>query len=110
MLRKNRKIRWTRTELKKFAEYEAMEREADMEADSFMAGVTVGSKEHKRLKEIGEQVCALRKQLKSLMGTTRFEILENDHITKRAWRDEVRARLLAKYPLMDMEDCWLWWE
>lgn len=110
MLRMNQKIGWTRTELQKFAEYDAMECEAMMAAEPYMGGVTVGSEAYRRLEEIGEQVKILRDQLKSLMGTTRFEILEKDYFTNRAWRGEVRARLIAKYPWMESEDCILGWE
>ena len=101
MLRMNQKIRWTRTELQKFAEYDGLECEAMLMAEDAMwcgGGVAVGSSIHQRLEEIGKELCTLRDSLKALMGTTRFNILMNDRFTMKAWRGEVSARYIAKHP------------
>ncbi len=110
MLRMNQKIKWTRTELQKFAEYDGLECEAMMMADSYMEGVTVGSPVHKQLEEIGKELCTLRDELKALMGATRFNILMNDRFTLKAWRGEVSARYIAKHPWAAPEDCCPGWE
>lgn len=101
MLRMHQKIKWTRTELQKFAEYDGLECEAMLMAEDAMwcgGGVAVGSSIHQRSEEIGKELCTLRDSLKALMGTTRFNILMNDRFTMRAWRGEVSARYIAKHP------------
>lgn len=110
MLRMNQKIKWTRTELQKFAEYDGLECEAMMMADSHMGGVTVGSPVHQQLEKIGKQLCTLRDELKVLMGATRFNTLMNDRFTLKAWRGEVSARYIAKHPWAAPEDCRPGWE
>lgn len=85
-------VKWTRTELQKFAEYDSLDCEAMMMADDAMwcgGGVTVGSSIHRRLENIGNELCTLRNELKALMGATRFNVLMNDRFTLKAWREEV---------------------
>lgn len=103
----NKKIGWTRTELQKFAKYDAMDYEFFTTADSYMdmGGVIVGSEAEQLLKELGNELCILEAELKALMGTTRFEILSNDRCTREAWREEVSARFAAKHPWVISEDC-----
>ncbi len=113
MLRMHQKIKWTRTELQKFAEYDGLECEAMLMAEDAMwcgGGVAVGSSIHQRSEEIGKELCTLRDSLKALMGTTRFNILMNDRFTMRAWRGEVSARYIAKHPWAAPEDCRPGWE
>ncbi len=113
MLRMHQKIKWTRTELQKFAEYDGLECEAMLMAEDAMwcgGGVAVGSSIHQRLEEIGKELCTLRDSLKALMGTTRFNILMNDRFTMKAWRGEVSARYIAKHPWAAPEDCRPGWE
>lgn len=109
-MRQGQKFKRTRTELQKFAEYDSMECEAMMYADSCMGAVTVGSKAYKQLEEIGEELCALRNGLKALMGATRFEVLMNDRLTLRTWRGAVQARFIARHPWAAPDDCCPGWE
>lgn len=106
----NGKIGWTRTELQKFAEYDGLDCEAMMMAESCMGGVTVGSPMYHQMEEIGNEVCRLRDELKALMGATRFDVLMNDRFTLKAWRGEVAARYIAKHPEMAPADCCPGWE
>lgn len=109
----NQKIRWTRTELQKFAEYDNLECDAMMMAEDAMwcgGGVAVGSCIHQRLERIGNEVSILRNELKALMGTTRFNILMNDRFTLKVWRGEVFARYIDKHPWAAPEDCKPGWE
>lgn len=56
------------------------------------------------------ELCALRDELKVLMGATRFNVLMNDRFTLKAWRGEVSARYIAKHPWAAPEDCRPGWE
>ena len=106
-------VKWTRTELQKFAEYDNLECEATMMADDAMwcgGGVTVGSSIHQNLEKIGNELCILRNELKALMGATRFNVLMNDRFTLKAWRGEVLARYVVKHPWAAPEDCMPGWE
>ena len=106
-------MKWTRTELHKFAEFFNLECEAIMIAVDAMwcgGGFTVGSSIHQRLENIGNKLCALRNELKALMGATRFNVLMNDRFTLKAWRGEVSARYIAKHPWAAPEDCRPGWE
>ena len=109
-MRQNQKFKWTRTELQKFAEYDRMECEAMMYAESCIGAVTVGSKAYKQLEETGEELCVLGDELKALMGATRFEVLMNDKFTLGAWRGEVRARFITRHPWAAPDDCCPGWE
>ena len=113
MLKMNQKIKWTKTELKKFAEYDALESEGMCLAEDAMlcgGAITVKSSIDKQLDEIRKMSDRVLDELKSLMGTTRFNIIMNSRPTLKAWRGEVCARYLAKHPEEAPQDCRPGWE
>lgn len=110
-MRHGQKIAWTRSELRKFEELDDLEYDAEMMAEPYLAsGVIVGSKGEEKLEKIGSELKTLRKELCSLMGRTRFDILMNDRFTRKAWRDEIWARYITKHPWLAPLDCRPGWE
>lgn len=110
-MRIHQKFSWTRRELRVYNNYLTTEYQLYCIAEDYMPyGVTVGSRVHKELEELGNELENIRTELKELMGTTRFDILMNDRFTAKAWENEIKARYIAKHPEFEPADCCPGWE
>lgn len=92
------KIRWTRTELKKFEEWRNLDLDLMIQAENAMWGSWNKREDEEIEKEVKERD-KLEEELKSLMGTTRFNILTNGYSeTMKSWEKEIKARYIRKHP------------
>lgn len=107
--RKVMKIGWTRTELKKFGEWRNLDMDLMIQAENKMWGFN-GTKEDPELDKEIEERDRLEAELKSLMGTTRFNILINGYSeTMKSWEKEINARYIKKHPWCEPDgfyDCY----
>lgn len=109
-MRMGQKLVWTKTELRKFEEYDQLMAERCSIADSHMTGMQVGDWAYKQLEGISADIEILEKDLQELMGSRRFRLLIGSTATLRAWRGEIFARYLKKHPEASPEDCMPGWE